>query len=96
MKLSKWGDLDLLINATAKDKIQRYVEGSVIKLNSKSGNTVVSWAEYAEMYGRSVSDKIKSVIRSAWLSQSQGNLQSPSAIVKQVKTINDGINRRQC
>ena len=90
----KADDLAVKISTPASERIRRYVEGSVIKLNSKSGNTVVSWAEYAEMYERSVSDKIKSVIRSAWLSQNQGNLQSPNAIVKQVKTINDEINRR--
>ena len=90
----KADDLAVKLSTPASERVRRYVEGSVIKLNSKSGNTVVSWAEYAEMYERSVSDKIKSVIRSAWLSQNQGNLQSPSAIVKQVKTINDEINRR--
>ena len=90
----KADDLAVKVSTPASERIRRYVEGSVIKLNSKSGNTVVSWAEYAEMYERSVSDKIKSVIRSAWLSQNQGSLQSPNAIVKQVKTINDEINRR--
>lgn len=90
----KADDLAVKISAPASERIRRYVEGSVIKLNSKSGNTVVSWAEYAEMYERSVSDKIKSVIRSAWLSQNQGDLQSPSAIIKRVRTINDEINRR--
>lgn len=90
----KADDLAVKVSTPASERIRRYVEGSVIKLNAKSGNTVVGWAEYAEMYERSVSDKIKSVIRSAWLSQNQGSLQSPSAIVKQVKTINDEINRR--
>lgn len=90
----KADDLAVKVSTPASERIRRYVEGSVINLNAKSGNTVVSWAEYAEMYERSVSDKIKSVIRSTWLSQNQGNLQSPSAIIKQVKTINDEINRR--
>ena len=90
----KADDLAVKVSTPASERVRRYVEGSVIKLNAKNGNTVVSWAEYAEMYERSVSDKIKSVIRSAWLSQNQGDLQSPSAIVKQVKTINDEINRR--
>ena len=90
----KVDDLAVKVSTPASERIRRYVEGSVIKLNAKSGNAVVSWAEYAEMYERSVSDKIKSVIRSAWLSQNQGRLQSPNAIIKQVKTINDEINRR--
>lgn len=90
----KADDLAIKLSTPASERIKRYIEGSVIKLNSKSGNTVVTWTEYAEMYERSVSDKIKSVIRSAWLSQNQGDMQSPNAIVKQVKTINDEINRR--
>lgn len=91
----KAGDLDLSVNATAKDKIQRYVEGSVIKLNSKSGNIVVNWAEYVERYEASVADKIKSVVRSAWLQQSQGGaLISPSSLIKQVKNINELTNKR--
>lgn len=91
----KAGGLDLSIHATAKDKVKRYVEGSVIKLNSKSGNTVVSWTDYADSFETSVANKIKSVVRSAWLQQSQGGaLASPSNLVKQVKTINDTVNRR--
>lgn len=91
----KAGDLDLSIHATAKEKIQRYIEGSVIKLNSKSGNTVVNWAEYVERYESSVADKIKSVVRSAWLQQSQGGaLTSPSSLIKQVKNINNLTNKR--
>ena len=90
----KADDLAVKVSTPASERIRRYVEGSVIKLNAKSGNTVVSWSEYAEMYERSVSDKIKSVIRSAWVSQNQGSLQSPRAIINQVKTINDEINRR--
>ena len=93
-KAIKAESLDLKIKDTPQGKINRYVKESILHLHSKSGDTVGTWPEFADKYAENATQRVISVIRSNWMSQIDGVLPSPNAVINQVKIANDNLNKR--
>lgn len=85
--------LAVKVSATAKSKVESYVKRSVMHLHSKSGDKVGLWDEFVTNYTTTATDKVLSVVRGAWLSQTTGAIPSTKSVIEQVRIINDNINR---
>ena len=93
-KAIKAESLDIKIKETAQGKINQRVKDSVMHLHSKSGDVVGTWPEFADKYKENATERVIQVIRSNWMSQIDGVMPSPSAVINQVKIANDNLNKR--
>ena len=81
--------LAVKISETAKQKVDRYVKGSVMHLHSKYSDFVGTYEEALSDMIDGQSKRVKAIIKGAWLQQSNGTMPSPNSVISQVKAVSD-------